>query len=207
MKEQIGQAEAQASQLWLASRSPRRRELLAQIGLRFGVVDVDVEEIPGAGESAQAYARRIARDKVRAGAAAVSDALPVLASDTDVVLDGEILGKPRDRAHGIELLRRLSGRRHQVISSVAVLAGGALHEVVVESEVCFGPVSEPAAAAYWASGEPLGKAGGYAIQGLGAVFVREIRGSYSGIVGLPVYETAELLSRAGIEVLPVGVPA
>jgi septum formation protein len=192
---------SRSPQLVLASRSPRRRELLAQCGLCFHVVDVEIEERPARGEPAADYACRVALDKARAGAAQVGDTLPVLGADTDVVLDGEILGKPHDRAHALELLARLSGRRHQVCSAVAVVHAGRESVQLSVTDVSFGPISPQQAAAYWASGEPAGKAGAYAIQGLGAVFVREIRGSYSGVVGLPLFETAVLLSECGVEVL------
>lgn len=189
------------NQLVLASRSPRRRELLQQLGLSFAVSPADVPEQPGSAESAADYARRIALDKARAGVREAGDALPVLGADTDVVLDDEILGKPTDREHGIALLLRLSGRTHAVYSAVALVHGA--HEAVrlSVSEVSFGPITAAAAAAYWDSGEPADKAGGYAIQGLGAAFVREIRGSYSGIVGLPIFETCELLREHGVDVL------
>jgi septum formation protein len=188
-------------QLLLASRSPRRQDLLRQLGLRFAVCPADVPEQPRPRESPTDYACRIALEKARAGRRESGTMLPVLGADTDVVLDGEILGKPADRAHGVALLQRLAGRTHQVVSAVALVYAG--HEAVrlLVSEVSFGPIPAQAAAAYWASGEPADKAGGYAIQGLGAVFVREIRGSYSGIVGLPLYETCELLRDFGIDVL------
>jgi septum formation protein len=189
-------------QLLLASRSPRRQDLLRQLGLRFAVCPADVPEQPGRDESPAAYACRIALDKARTGARTAATALPVLGADTDVVLDGEILGKPADRDHGIALLLRLAGRTHEVYSAVAVVHDGREAVRLSVSEVSFGPVPASAAAAYWDSGEPADKAGGYAIQGLGAAFVREIRGSYSGIVGLPAFETCELLREFGIEVLP-----
>ncbi len=188
-------------QLVLASRSPRRRELLTQCGLRFGVVDVAVEERPGHGESATDYARRVAMDKACAGAVIAGSTVPVLGADTDVVLDGELLGKPADRAHALTLLARLSNRAHQVCSAVAVVHAGGVSTRLSVTDVVFGPISRAQAAAYWDSGEPADKAGAYAIQGLGAVFVREIRGSYSGVVGLPLFETAELLAECGIELL------
>jgi len=192
---------SESVQLVLASRSPRRRELLNQCGVRFAVVDVDVEESPAPGESAADYACRVALDKARAGAALAGNALPVLGADTDVVLDGEILGKPRDRAHALDLLARLSGRHHQVCSAVAVVHAGHAATRLSVTDVHFGSISPQQAAAYWDSGEPAGKAGAYAIQGLGATFVREIRGSYSGVVGLPLYETCALLTECGIDML------
>jgi septum formation protein len=189
------------NQLVLASRSPRRRELLQQLGLRFAVSPADVPEQPGAAESPADYACRIALDKARAGLRETGAALPVLGADTDVVIDDEILGKPADRAHGIALLQRLAGRSHAVYSAVAVVDGDREALRLSVSEVSFGPISADTAAAYWDSGEPTDKAGGYAIQGLGAAFVREIRGSYSGIVGLPIFETCALLREFGIDVL------
>ncbi len=196
-------------QLVLASRSPRRQALLRQLGLRFAVCPADVPERPAPGEPAADYACRIALDKARAGMRIADTALPVLGADTDVVLDGEILGKPVDRAHGLALLHRLSDRVHEVYSAVALVQQGREAVRLSVSQVRFGVVSAQEAAAYWASGEPADKAGAYAIQGLGAVFVREIHGSYSGIVGLPVFETRELLREFGIDVFtdsPIPMP-
>lgn len=185
--------------LVLASQSPRRRELLAQLGLQVEVRPADVPETLHAGETAADYAVRVALDKARAVAA--GESAPVLGADTDVVLDGRILGKPASRASGVDMLLRLSGRRHQVYSAVALVQGP--HEAVRLSvtDVEFGAVTRAQAEAYWNSGEPADKAGAYGIQGLGAAFVREIRGSYSGVVGLPLYETCELLHEFGIDVL------
>ncbi|MEQ1439454.1 nucleoside triphosphate pyrophosphatase [Fontimonas sp. SYSU GA230001] len=187
------------AQLVLASASPRRRELLAQLGLRIAVRPVSVPEGARHGESAADYARRIALEKARAGAAVSAD-LPVLGADTDVVLDGEILGKPSSRRHGIDMLLRLSGRTHQVYSAVAIVHEDRRAVRLSVTEVSFGTLSAGQAEAYWASGEPADKAGAYGIQGLGAAFVREIHGSYSGVVGLPLYETCELLREFGIDV-------
>lgn len=189
------------AQLVLASASPRRRELLAQLGLQVVVRPADVPETVRAGETAADYARRVALDKARAGAAAAPTDLPVLGADTDVVLDGEILGKPTSTQHGLDLLMRLGGRSHQVYSAVAMVQGEREAVRLSITDVSFGPIDAAQARAYWASGEPADKAGGYGIQGLGAAFVREIRGSYSGVVGLPLYETCELLNEFGIDVL------
>ncbi|MDP9140925.1 MAG: Maf family nucleotide pyrophosphatase [Pseudomonadota bacterium] len=186
--------------LVLASQSPRRRELLAQLGLRVQLCPADIEEGPKPGESAAAYAVRIALEKARAGERLSGSALPVLGADTDVVIDGEILGKPASREHGIAMLLRLADRSHEVYSAVALGQNGRWLSRLSITEVHFGPISAAQAAAYWASGEPADKAGGYGIQGLGAGFVREIRGSYSGVVGLPLYETCELMREFGIEV-------
>lgn len=189
--------------LILASSSPRRRELLAQLGVPFEVVAVDVDETCRAGEAPEAYAVRVAADKARAGvAAARRPAAVALGADTVVVLDGEILQKPAGRDDALAMLARLSGRTHRVLSGVAI-AGRCEGVRLSESLVTFREIDARERLAYWESGEPADKAGGYAIQGLGAVFVSRLQGSYSGVVGLPLFETAELLSRCGIEVCGV----
>lgn len=198
--------ESAAAQLVLASKSPRRQELLRQVGLRFVVRVADIPEQPLPDETAADYALRIAVEKARAGAAqqavvrsgAMSDSLPVLGADTDVVLDGRILGKPRDRDDALAMLAALSDREHEVYSAIAVVRGVQVQTRLSVTRVRFGVVTPAAAAAYWASGEPADKAGAYGIQGLGAQFVREIHGSYSGVVGLPLYETLALLREFGI---------
>lgn len=188
-------------QLLLASRSPRRAELLRQLGLRFEVLPADIEEIPDAGQAPGEYALATALAKARAVAAVARRPLPVLGADTDVALDQDILGKPADRAAALDMLARLSGRSHQVYSAVAVIHdcgtdGGARFDTALSvTEVSFGTITPDEARAYWDSGEPADKAGAYAIQGLAARWVREIRGSYTGVVGLPLYETVQLLSR------------
>lgn len=182
----------------LASKSPRRQELLRQLGYRFEVIRAEVEEQPRPGEAAADYALRVARDKALAGQAADVRGLPVLGADTDVVLDGRILGKPRDEADGLAMLAALANRSHEVYSAVALVQGTRVDTALSITQVSFGPLDAASARAYWASGEPTDKAGAYGIQGLGAQFVREIRGSYSGVVGLPLYETCELLKRLGI---------
>lgn len=186
-------------QLYLASRSPRRSELLRQLGLHFETLPADVPEVPQAGETPAEYACRLALNKARAAEARAGlPELPVLGADTDVVLNGQILGKPRDEKDGIAMLLALSERVHQVYSAVAVVRGEQVEQVLSITEVRFGCVTPAAARAYWRSGEPADKAGGYGIQGLGAVFVREIHGSYSGVMGLPLFETAAVLARFGI---------
>ncbi|KAF0192380.1 MAG: MAF protein [Gammaproteobacteria bacterium] len=211
-----------ACRIVLASSSPRRRDLLAQIGVRFRPVSVDVDETPLPGEAPADYVRRLALLKARCGwaAAASGDPLPVLGADTAVVVypgptqqGGEILGKPRDRRDGLAMLARLSGHTHTVMTAVALVDSGqpgrpmsqsAPDSPLVEacrlsvSQVTFRPLTAVEMTAYWASGEPRDKAGGYAIQGRAAIFVRRIEGSYSGIVGLPLHETAELLTEFGI---------
>lgn len=183
--------------LLLASRSPRRAELLRTLGVVFAVVDVEVDETPSTGESPSAYVERLARAKAEAGRAASDDVLPVLAADTTVVCDQEILGKPADAADAARMLRRLSGRWHSVFTGVA-LAGTGLTTVVVETGVCFRELTEAEITAYWASGEPVDKAGAYGIQGLGGALVARIEGGWSNVVGLPLAETLTLLSREGI---------
>lgn len=183
-------------QFILASKSPRRQELLRQQGYVFEVRAAEIPEQPRAGESPEAYALRIAREKAQVVLAA--SRLPVLGADTDVVLDGQILGKPRDQDDAVRMLLALSERRHLVYSAVAVGYGTRLETALSITEVFFGPLDAAQALAYWRSGEPADKAGAYAIQGLGARFVQKINGSYSGVVGLPIYETCQLLSQFGI---------
>ena len=189
-------------QFYLASASPRRRQLLEQLGLRFEVLVVEVDEMPQAGEAPRDYVLRVAKAKAEAAALGPGrPRLPVLAADTAVVLDDKILGKPRDREDGLQMLARLAGRRHQVSSGVALWNRGSVRTVLSESQVRFRNIDAAEAAAYWDSGEPRDKAGGYGIQGLGAVFVEHLEGSYSGVMGLPLAETAALLKEAGIGVL------
>ncbi len=187
------------SSLYLASASPRRRELLQQIGVPFSLLAVSVDETPLPDEAAENYVRRVALDKARAGLAVLPDANAcVLAADTSVVLDQRILGKPADRADGLAMLAALSGRSHRVLTAI-VLANRCACEVrLVDSEVEFRSIDASEAQAYWNSGEPRDKAGGYAIQGWGAVFVSQLHGSYSAVVGLPLCETAQLLDRFGL---------
>jgi septum formation protein len=193
-------------QLYLASSSPRRQELLRQIGIRFELLPVDVQECFAADEDPDACVRRLALAKAQAGwrSPARRRQLPVLGADTVVRLDGELLGKPADREAARDMLQRLSGRTHSVYTGVAV-CGDADHRVVVQrSRVSFRQVSRREVDAYWLSGEPRDKAGGYGIQGRGALFVRSLTGSYSGVMGLPLCETAELL--AGFDVDPWTAP-
>lgn len=183
----------------LASQSPRRRELLAQIGIDFEIVDVDFAEERIAGESPVDYGRRVARGKAGAGLlalAAVAGAI-VIGADTDVAVDDDVLGKPRDAAEARTMLDRLSGRTHRVISAVVVLDAGREAEALSISEVSFAPLSTAAREAYIASGEWRGRAGAYAIQGRAAAFIAHLNGSYSGVMGLPLAETAALLASFG----------
>jgi septum formation protein len=189
-----------APQLILASGSPRRRELLHQIGVAHVVQAADVDERLLPGETPAAAATRLAIAKARAVQAAAGAAvpLPVLGADTLVLLDDTPLGKPRDRADALDMLARLSGRTHQVLSAVALLSAGGVAARLCASEVRFRVLDAAECAAYWETGEPRDKAGAYAIQGLGAVFVAALNGSYSGVMGLPLFETAELLAAAGV---------
>ena len=186
---------------YLASQSPRRRELLAQIGADFEIVDVDVPEMRGADEAPRAYVERVARAKARAGLQTVMARDPVaivLGADTEVVLDDKVFGKPRDSEDAAAMLRALSGREHAVISVVCCATTSAENVAVSESIVTFAELDDSAIAGYVATGEPFGKAGGYAIQGRAAAFVAHLSGSYSGVMGLPLFETTRLLRGAGI---------
>ncbi len=182
--------------LYLASRSPRRNELLTRLGVPFRVLDLDVPEVRAAAEPAEAYVRRVALDKARAGLALVGDdpQAVVLGSDTEVVLDDRVYGKPADAADAEAMLASLAGRTHQVITVVALAAQGRHTLETVISEVSFAPMSTAQIAAYVATGEPMGKAGAYAIQGGGERHIRHLSGSYSGVMGLPLQQTAALLA-------------
>jgi len=193
--------------IYLASRSPRRRELLAQIGVRYRLLmfrahpgrEADVDENPLAGEAPAAYVERLARVKAEAGWASLVQRnlprAPVLAADTTVALGGTILAKPLNRRDAARMLRLLSGRRHEVLTAIALKDQDRLESALSRSEVEFKPLSDEEIRQYVASGECDDKAGAYAIQGRAARFVVELRGSYSGVMGLPLYETAALLER------------
>ncbi|MGH8041067.1 MAG: Maf family protein [Rudaea sp.] len=186
--------------LYLASQSPRRRQLLEQIGVRFGTLDVNVPEVRAAGEPPEDYVSRVAREKAGAGLLKVSDVAGavVLGADTEVVLDDEVFGKPTDAEHSADMLRRLSGRTHRVLSAVWCVDCGREEQAFSISEVEFAPLSQSRIAQYLALGEWQGKAGAYAIQGRAAAFIAHLSGSYSGVMGLPLHETAALLGRFGI---------
>lgn len=199
------------SMLYLASQSPRRRELLGRLGLDFGVLDLDIPEQRQPGEPAEDYVRRVAREKAGAGLLKVvaTPGAVVLGADTEVVLDDEVFGKPGDGESAAAMLRRLSGRTHQVISVVSLVSAGREVQAMSVSEVTFAPLTEAHITAYVATGEPFGKAGAYAIQGGGEAFISHLSGSYSGVMGLPLYETARLLREFGIDCprVPVTPPA
>ena len=186
--------------LHLASRSPRRSELLARLGVTFGILDLDLPEVRQPGEPAEEYVRRVAREKAGAGllqVVAVPGAL-VLGADTEVVLDDDVFGKPRDASEAAAMLRRLSGRSHQVISAVSLVSAGREDQAVSITEVTFAPLEEADIAAYLATGEWEGKAGAYAIQGRAAAFIPHLSGSHSCVMGLPLFETSRLLRAFGV---------
>ena len=185
--------------LHLASTSPRRREILAALQLEFSVGHVDVDETPQVGEAPADMALRLARAKAEAGIAGNHDL--VLAADTVVAVDGRSLGKPADEQDCLAMLDALSGRSHKVLTGVALRGPDGTSTALSVTDVYFREISRDEALAYWQSGEPCDKAGAYAIQGLGGVFVERIEGSYSGVVGLPVFETVTLLTEAGLDVV------
>ena len=190
---------ADPAQVVLASASPRRAELLDQLRIRYRQVNPGADEQAWPDEAVDALVLRLAIAKARAGLDLLGADLPVLGADTLVVQDGQALGKPRDRDAALAMLARLSGRRHEVISAVAVATAAGVQAEVSRSAVTFGVITPAEAARYWATGEPRDKAGGYAIQGIGGAFVRRLEGSYSGVMGLPLAETERLLAAAGVD--------
>ena len=187
----------QPGELILASASPRRRELLQQLDVSFTVRPTETDETVLPGEVPEAYVRRMALEKATAGLQLARPGACVLGADTAVVTGETILGKPHDREDAVQMLQMLSGQTHRVLSGVAVTDGTRVQAALSITEVTFGVISPAAASAYWDTGEPVDKAGGYAIQGRGVVFVQHMTGSYSGVVGLPLFETAELLRHFG----------
>ena len=195
--------------IYLASRSPRRRELLTQIGVRFELLmfrgipreDPDVDETVLPQESPEEYVVRVTLAKAQAGVRRIRErhliSYPVLAADTTVEIDGKVIGKPEHETDAVAILQRLSGRTHRVLTAVVISDGGRAEHLLNISEVCFRPLEQEEIRRYVASGEPLDKAGAYGIQGRAAIFVEAIKGSYTGIMGLPLYETALLLRRFG----------
>ena len=191
--------------LYLASQSPRRRELLAQIGVDFQTLMVDVVEQRLVGEMPADYVRRLAADKAKAGGklllegiSGAASTIPILGSDTVVVLGDQVLEKPADEAEAVAMLLALSGRAHQVMTAVSFYTPERQQTMLSVTDVVFREITESEAHRYWQTGEPCDKAGGYGIQGLGAVFVTEIHGSYTGVVGLPLEQTYLLLDSFGI---------
>jgi septum formation protein len=204
----INKSKTKNIDLYLASKSPRRRELLTQVGIRFDVLDVDIDETQKVNETAKDYVIRLAREKAVAGwNNEKPDHKPVLGSDTAVVIQGEILGKPENREDAIRMLNLLSGQTHQVMTAVALLKPFSnnvknvqyeLNSVINVSDVTFKVLSEQEIAQYVDSGEGVDKAGSYAIQGKAAAFITHLSGSYSGVMGLPLFETVKLLNKSAI---------
>lgn len=186
--------------LYLASQSPRRAELLTRLGLTFGRIDLDLPEQRQPNEPATDYVRRVAREKAGAGLLKVTGTAGavVLGADTEVILDDEVFGKPVDAADAAAMLRRLSGRTHQAVSAVSVVSASREAQALVVTEVSFAELDDDEIAAYVASGEAMGKAGAYGIQGRAEQFVTRLAGSYSAVMGLPLYETSRLLRDFGI---------
>jgi septum formation protein len=187
-------------QIILASASPRRQALLDQLKIRYRICPVDIDERPLAQESPSAYVTRLSAAKAVACYADFATDLPILAADTTVAVDDIILSKPIDRSHGLAMLAQLSGKTHRVYTAVS-LKGAEHRQIVVVTEVTFKTLTKVERERYWDTGEPADKAGAYAIQGLGALWVSSIQGSYSNVVGLPLFETAELLAQQGIHIL------
>jgi septum formation protein len=199
--------------IYLASQSPRRRQLLQQISVEFGILllrgqgprGADVSEEVHPGESPSDYVARVTREKASVGQQVMNarrlPPLPILAADTTVVLDGKILGKPADTNEAVEMLQSLSGRTHQVLTAVAIQHLDQLWQTTQVSEVTFAPLTQDMMSTYCATSEPYDKAGGYGIQGTAAIFIEHIVGSYSGIMGLPLFETAQLLRQAGVNTI------
>jgi septum formation protein len=184
--------------LYLASKSPRRRELLARLGVEFDVLDIDVPEVRDDDEQVFDYICRVAREKAEAGRRRAGDDVLVLGSDTEVALGGRAFGKPRDARDAAQMLAELSGRTHQVITAVVLVGQAQPAQALSVSEVTFAPLSAAQIAGYVDSGEFEGKAGAYAIQGAAEAFIRRLAGSYSGVMGLPLFETAQLLGKVGL---------
>ena len=197
--------------IYLASKSPRRRELLKQIGIQFELLmmreqspRVDVDEAPLRDESAHAYVQRVVLLKAAMAVKVMRERrLPqrlILTADTTVTMDGDVLGKPVDREDAERMLKRLAGESHQVLTAIAVASGGEIKHALSTSFVTFSPLSDDDIKRYVNSGEPMDKAGGYAVQGIAARFIAKLSGSYSGVMGLPLYETTTLLRQCGLPV-------
>ncbi len=188
------------AQIILASSSPRRRELLTQLAVNYLVSPVDIDETPFKDEKPLDYVQRMAAEKSAACLKQDAPRLPILAADTSVVQDGHIMGKPKDKDDAARMLSRLSGNPHQVYSALS-FRGKQHWQAVNITDVKFRNISAAEMATYWETGEPCDKAGGYAIQGLGSIFIESINGSFSGVMGLPLFETAEILQKQGIKVI------
>ena len=200
-----------ANIIYLASKSPRRRELLKQIGIQFELLmmreqlpRVDVDEAPLRDETAHAYVQRIVLIKAAMAAKVMRERRlpprPILTADTTVTMDGDVMSKPVDRDDAARMLRRLAGQSHQVLTAIAVVSDGEVKHVLSTSFVAFAPLTDDEIKRYVDSGEPMDKAGGYAVQGLAARFITKLSGSYSGVMGLPLYETTTLLRQCGLHI-------
>lgn len=189
------------AQLILASASPRRKELLAQLDIQCFVKSVDIDETPLPNELPLEYVQRVAAEKSAACLAIYDGELPILAADTSVALNNRIMGKPENQQHAQEMLLELSGTTHQVYSAISLRRNSKHWEAVNITEVTFRKLTLAEIAAYWQTGEPCDKAGGYAIQGLGSIFIEKISGSFSAVMGLPLFETAQLLEQQHIKIL------
>ena len=184
----------------LASASPRRSELLNQLRIIHQIKAVNIDETPFSGEKPLNYVQRMAAEKSASCAQLVSTALPILAADTTVILNKQIMGKPENESHAAEMLRQLSGQTHQVYSAIS-LRGKQHWQRVSITDVVFRVITEREIKAYWETKEPYDKAGGYAIQGIGSIFIQTIKGSFSGVMGLPLFETAEILTEQGLDII------
>ena len=197
------------SQLYLASKSPRRREILAQIGVHYQLIDIDVPELRAEGESPELYVERLSLSKARAGVLALQRQglarAPVLGADTICVIDGQTLEKPRDEAHAIDMLLSMAGREHRVLSAVCLADGVRMEAACSETRVQFRHFTEAQARSYWQTGEPADKAGAYGIQGYGAALVEHVSGSYSGVVGLPIEALIPLLNLMNVAIWQKGI--
>ncbi len=185
----------------LASSSPRRQEILTAMGLRFTAAGVDIDETRHDGEPVADMVVRLAIAKAAAARENLDPSLPIIGADTAVAIGDQVLGKPGSQDEAVQMLAALSGRTHTVLTGVALDCAGVVRTATSLTEVRFREISPDEAQSYWQSGEPLDKAGAYAVQGIAGIFVEELSGSYSGVVGLPVFETAALLADAGLEVL------
>lgn len=182
----------------LASSSPRRKELLKQIGLEVEIQPADIDETPGVNENPEKYVQRMAMEKAICIRSKLGSAVPIISGDTIVVVDGSILGKPSSESQFRDMMQQLSGRQHEVLSAFTLLCKEINETSIQRTAVWFRPLSDLDIEEYWLSGEPEGRAGGYAIQGLGALFVERIEGSYSSVMGFPIFEIGQMLSKYGL---------
>lgn len=182
----------------LASSSPRRKELLKQIGLEVEIQPADIDETPGINENPEKYVQRMAMEKAICIRSKLGSAAPIISGDTIVVVDGSILGKPSSESQFRDMMQQLSGRQHEVLSAFTLLCKEINETSIQRTSVWFRPLSDLDIEEYWLSGEPEGRAGGYAIQGLGALFVERIEGSYSSVMGFPIFEIGQMLSKYGL---------